>query len=345
MPSLEVRSCALGIALIIAGLAAAVPAAGSVPAPRALSEAERQGVALAMIYLRQGAAGWWPRLAAGAPLRALGREAALAEIGARAGPASGATWQLQTPGPRYRDGTVIFTVEFPSGVGETLFLDLTEEVGWKIVTVRALADPSLLPPAALASDDPPTPELGALLPLRTALAGVGGGDHRQLFRSLPKGGAVGRVALLWEAQHFLRQSQLDRVQKLLDGLPTPADDPLSGLLRARLAFARSQPEPAVERYGRLLTGSADYDALRQEAAEVALLMGLPLEAEAFLRRARESGSRRAEIYYFLALMAAQEERMDAAEGFFLTAWRLEPVPRKSLFSEPLLASLSARPEF
>ncbi len=85
-------------------------AAQSVAGPRPLGEAERQAVSLAMVYFEEGAAGWWQRLSTDAPLRELGQDAARLEIAVRAGPRTGATWELQTPAERYAENTAIFSI-------------------------------------------------------------------------------------------------------------------------------------------------------------------------------------------------------------------------------------------
>jgi hypothetical protein len=155
-------AAALLLALALTGAGPASPAAaggaakpglGVAPQPRELSEAERAAVELAAGYLDRGPEAWWDRLAAEAPLRRLGREAALEEIGVRAGPADGASWQLLTPGEKLGPRTAVFGVEFPSGLDETLVLRLVDEGGWKIADVRITAEP-------LAAA-PPRPDIGA----------------------------------------------------------------------------------------------------------------------------------------------------------------------------------------
>ncbi len=112
------------------------------PKPRQLSEAERAAVELVAAYFQGGPVAWWEELAADAPLRRLGREAAMREIGVRAGPADGATWQLLTPGPKLEPQTAVFGVEFASGLDETLVLRLVDQGGWKIAGLRISAEPA-----------------------------------------------------------------------------------------------------------------------------------------------------------------------------------------------------------
>lgn len=140
---------------LISALLAALGLAGSATAaedapfrPRPLSEAERRAVVLATAYLENGAPAWWDELSSDAPLRALGRETATAEMAVRAGPRQGARWQLQTPGLVHGEGAAVFTIEFPSGIDETLRLELVERGGtWRLHQVISLVDAEPIRPA------------------------------------------------------------------------------------------------------------------------------------------------------------------------------------------------------
>jgi hypothetical protein len=140
-------AAALLLALVLTGAAPGTASTGQsrpiveLPRPRELSEAERAAVELATAYFQGGPEAWWDSLAAGAPLRRLGRAAALEEIGVRAGPVDGVTWQLLTPGPKLEPQTAVFGIEFASGLDETLVLHLVDEGGWKIAGLRAGVDP------------------------------------------------------------------------------------------------------------------------------------------------------------------------------------------------------------
>ena len=156
--------------------------------PRELSEAELAAVQLATAYLDRGPAAWWERLSAGAPLRRVGRDAALAEIAVRLGPAEGATWQLLTPGPSFDRQTAVFGVDLASGLDETLILRLVEEDGWKIAEIRASFDPVETGPQSPAALSPrPAPE-------RPSPATASGGVPASLF-GLALAGAFGLTFL------------------------------------------------------------------------------------------------------------------------------------------------------
>lgn len=132
----RVIGCLVAI-LLLAG----APAMAKDPDPRAIYPAERAAAQLALDYLAEGAEAWWEKLAEDSQLKQLGREDALKEIEVRAGPPEGAIWQLQTPAPRYSFETAIFALEFPSGIEETLLLEMVDESGWKIARISSLVDP------------------------------------------------------------------------------------------------------------------------------------------------------------------------------------------------------------
>ena len=136
-PAAEAGPVAAGPAT--AGAAVAGPTAAG---PRPLTAAEQQGVELAVAYMVGGPAAWWPELARGSWLRALGRDAALAEIEARAGTPAEAHWTLQAVPAEVAAHGAVFSLEFPSGADDTLLIGLVEEGGaWKIDSLRVGAEP------------------------------------------------------------------------------------------------------------------------------------------------------------------------------------------------------------
>src|ERR1700726_4350103 len=127
---------------VLALPATASPAAEPKVGPQPLTAAERQGVQLALQYMAGGAAAWWPELARGSWLRALGQEAAIAEIETRAGPQAGSHWTLQAAPAEFAAHGAAFTIVFPSGADDTLLLELAEEGGaWRIASLRGSARP------------------------------------------------------------------------------------------------------------------------------------------------------------------------------------------------------------
>ena len=431
---------------LVPGRAGASPAgargdSGSLDAsvtPRELSEAERAAVDLAVAYLEKGPSAWWDHLAAGAPLRRLGRAEALDEIAARVGPSDGATWQLLTPG-RADPQRAMIGIEFPSGLDETLTLDLVNEGGWKLAGLSTTIDstapgaviPSPRPPAAAgasAADAAPAPNLKdadipAFLPLLslgvaafallagslggfllgragrigaatswgiTALVLLGGSLYlgwslggRRLaaapaagqVKATGRGGVGGLVQLrailaagtdraeiekrltaatvdaqqrdvqtLWRAQYLLGEGDLNGVDTILRGFPSPAPYPLAELLRARLAFRRLRRDETGWLYQTAIGRGHDDDGLRLEAAFASASTDAEDRAEGEFADMVNMGSRLAEPWYIAAQIAASQDRMDEAEGFLRLAWKLEPAPRADLFRNPLLSVLVARPK-
>jgi tetratricopeptide (TPR) repeat protein len=412
-----------------------MPAAGAArgaPAPagpRPLSDAERQGVIFAAEYLERGPAAWWDHLSRTSPLRRLGREAALAEIEVRAGSPAEAQWELQAAAPDLAASGAVFSVQFPSGLDDTLVLGLVPEAGgWKIDSLRISAEPvaasgeasaavttagpsgaaaarpwapsrrlavllrwplwtiggiaalgllllgaawdqrhrtgvvlgmavagSLIVGAALAAlvvprlgsrgpagaakGEPDSAELRSLLPLRRGLTQPGGTVPEAAPAVVRGPGAASRIASLWWAQHLLGRMDVQGVDRLLAGFPSPGSYPLAELLRARLAFLRLQELPTATAYQRAATVGAPQEALLSESAQAFLVLGFRGHAQAFLGQLRDLGSRRADTYLALAEMAVRDHRLGEGEELFRTAWRLQPIVRSEVMDRPALIAL------
>ncbi len=317
-------------------LALAVPGESQTRSePRPLSAAERQAVALAADYFAHGPEVWWDRLASTAPLRRLGRDAALAEIAVRTGPVQGAVWRLQTPAARHGGQVAIFTVAYPSGLDETLILELVDEDGFKIHRLRCLADPL--------TGAPSVERLAGLAPLREVLAGTRRDDPEPLLRQ-PRQGAAEIVAHLWGAQARLRKLDFEGARAALGRVPEDSPRPLVGLLRARLETVRRAPQRLAidQRYALAAEHGWDHDALRFEAAAAVYQLGDFYELTLGYQAMAAMGSRMAEAYYGLARAKAHTEE-PWAEWLLRTAWQLHPIERRRIFHDPALAYLSARP--
>ncbi len=136
------------------------------PAP--LTVEEQAGVAFALLYLKGGASAWQKALAKDSPWSSLKPAEARAEIAARVGPPDGTRWQLQHPGPNGAPNEAVFSIEYPSGMTETLWLDLVGEGGtFKLRRLRTLSEPWPLPPRE-------TPEFEHIAALPGAPRGVAG---------------------------------------------------------------------------------------------------------------------------------------------------------------------------
>lgn len=214
-------------------------------------------------------------------------------------------------------------------------------LGWGAVSRAARQEAAAA--AALEEKDVGFVRLARLSALRTALAA--GSDRAAIEKELsvvPSDPALRDVHDLWKAQLLLSEGDLAEVDALLKRFPERGPHPLAELLRARLAFRRLQRDltgRAYENAVRIL----DHDGLRLESALAQSLTDDGGGAEISISLMVEMGSRLSEAWYAGAQIAAGEERMEEAEDLLHHGWQLEPAPRESLFGEPLLAFLVARP--
>ncbi len=200
----------LGVAALTPRSAASAPGSNvrgpkvaATVAPAPLSAAERAGVDLAVQYLYAGPYAWQRRLSPDSPWKQLPPARAAAEIAARVGPPRAARWQLQRPGPLGEPEAVVFSVEYPSGMSETLWLDLVEgDDGFELRSVRTLSEPwpaldddgdseEELAGWRPANSRPPQPRAIGLVVAALALAAIARVVTR---RRLPRPGAVALAA-------------------------------------------------------------------------------------------------------------------------------------------------------
>lgn len=214
-------------------------------------------------------------------------------------------------------------------------------IGWGFVSRSAAENAAAA--AALQEKDVGFVRLAKLAPLRTALAL---GTHRAAIEkelaSVPSDPALRDVHDLWKAQFLLSEANLAEVDALLKRFPERGPHPLAELLRARLAFRRLQRDLTGSAYEQAVRG-LDHDGLRLEAAMAQSLTDDGGGAEIAISLMVEMGSRLSEAWYAAAQIAAGEDRPESAEDLLHHGWQLEPAPRESLFGDPLLASLVARP--
>jgi len=149
------------------------------------SDAERAAVSVIADYLTRGPQAVIDQLASTSPLRKLPPADALAEVEARMGPPAGSRWELQTVVPALKDKCAAFTVAFPSGIDDNVFLDLTSEGNnVRIENVRTLADPANVAPlfaAPAAHATTPAPDDQSRDGLTAATRGVVGSAVLVLF--------------------------------------------------------------------------------------------------------------------------------------------------------------------
>jgi tetratricopeptide (TPR) repeat protein len=114
---------------------------------RAISDAERAAVQDVAAFLSRGPVALQSELGSASPLRMLPLPEALTEIEARTGPATGAAWTLQTVVPALKDKTAVFMVNYPSGIDETVMMDMSRDGNaWRIADIRVLAQRSRTAP-------------------------------------------------------------------------------------------------------------------------------------------------------------------------------------------------------
>ena len=154
-PRFRLRRAVLCIALALAFWPTTLWSAETSYEPRPISDAERAAVETVLAFLETGPNAVLTRLSADSPLRALDSTRALDEIAVRMGPAEGSSWQLRTPGRNFEKNldVAVFTVEFASGIDDTILIHLSEEADgtWGIFQIRCTVDPRM--PISSAQDE------------------------------------------------------------------------------------------------------------------------------------------------------------------------------------------------
>jgi len=198
-------------------------------------------------------------------------------------------------------------------------------------------------PAANASLLPAAPSraiLGPLLALRRAVAQ--GGDVESAFKACDRGGGRGAVADLWKAQNDVLQMRVAEAKATLGAFPTP-DRPLAEVLRLNVAVLENDDIGAAVAFERAVNLGPGRDALWLDRADFLYSQGFQERAKASFERLAEIGSRRADVYYALASIAAGLGKADQAEAYLRTAWQMEPAERANLVETPMLWSVLRRP--
>jgi len=216
--------------------------------------------------------------------------------------------------------------------------------GWGWLLLSAPAAPAAQTAAPVKEGGPLT-RLGALAPLRAALAK--GTDQEEIDRLLaapPADPSHRDIRDLWKAQYLFTAADLAAVDAVIRRFPEPAPYPAVDLLRARLAFRRLQREGTGDLYDRAIRSGLDHDGIRLEAVFAQALTDDSQGAEVSVTLMTEMGSRLAQAWYAAAQLAVTQDKTEEAERLLRAGWQLEPAPRDELFGEPLLAFLVARPK-
>jgi hypothetical protein len=346
-------------------------------APRPISDAERAAVDLVANYLARGPAALHAALTPDAPLRALPREQAFAELAARTGPAPGSTWKLQTADSK---DEVAFHVTFPSGYDDALLFGMKEVDGaWRLHELRTIGEPSSMPTPTSRTIAVPLPVIAslglvALVALlatlrRVRFASIALAAFAALFlvslasRLIPQPRALPSVELRDAApvREALARGETVRMSAKLSTdarsiallwvlqsgreamIAGTAADPFAGL-----GAISATPLGQLVR-GRIAAGEdrrGDAATAFRTAASIAPLRddllseaAMATTDDSYLDRLVKLGSRDAATYYAVARREAAAGRMQRAEDAFRTAWTLEPLPREELIRDKQLLPL------
>jgi tetratricopeptide (TPR) repeat protein len=137
--------------------------------------------------------------------------------------------------------------------------------------------------------------------------------------------------------------RVEDVARALSAFPSPSQTPLAEILRARLAFFQAKEVDAVLAYENAIELGPGRDGLWLETASALETLGFDERAETYLRRLSRMGSRDANVYYSLAMLAASDNKEAAAEDALYRAWNLRPAERRTLFSAAALWSTLRKP--
>lgn len=186
------------------------------------------------------------------------------------------------------------------------------------------------------------PRLAPLLPLRRVIA-AGSGDVAAAYAQSPHLGEIGQIADLWKSQWDLQQLKIDEVKRTLARFPSPSDIPLTEILRGRIALIENDEVSSAVAYEHAVTLGPGRDGLWNEAAQALLALGYNDRAEGYFRRLERIGTREADIYYVLALLAAAKQHDEESETLLRQAWSLRPIERAELVEMGAFWSVLRRP--
>jgi len=144
---------------------------------RPLSEAERAATRIVADYLARGPQAVADQLAAASALKKMPAADALEEIEARMGPAADSSWELQTVVPAVAERAAAFSVDYPSGLDDSVVLEMTKEGSeYRVADIRILAQKSrtaqVFPPLPKETAAAVTPQTMQMPKSVTLLAGI-----------------------------------------------------------------------------------------------------------------------------------------------------------------------------
>ncbi|MGZ8832401.1 MAG: peptidase MA family metallohydrolase [Thermoanaerobaculia bacterium] len=200
-----------------------------------------------------------------------------------------------------------------------------------IKSAEPVAAASLLSPRPADS----YPRLGSLLPIRREMT-LGNADVRTLSKAGCREGTCADVATLWKAQLDLQQMRTAEAKAALAKFDSPSEIPLVEVLRGRVAVLEGNDTASVIAYENAVNLGPGRDALWYETAQALGSLGFDDRAETYFRKTARMGSRAADVYYMLSLLAASKHKDEDAEKYLAQAWSLQPVERSALLRTAVL---------
>lgn len=261
-------------------------------------------------------------------------------------PASSATPAIVTEAPRFRGFPIALFAAALSGVSA---LFARRRVVAKALLTAAvvligiasfLEKPQRVNAASVIAQRHGPPSLAPLLAYRRAIA-AGTTDTNRIYDHLDRADGRGAIADLWKLQSEL---QTHEIKSALDErFPSPSRVPLAEILRGRLALFENDEAASALAYEHAVSLGPGRDGVWYETAEALMALGYDTRAARYLERLARIGSRDANVYYALALLAARDGREEESERLLRQAWSMRPVERARLFAEGTLWSVLRRP--
>lgn len=269
------------------GLAAEAPSIN----PRPVSQAERAAVEFLVRYLEGDREAVWNAIEPGSPLHAMGRDAAMREIEARLGPPVGSEWELRTVVPSLADRVAVFGVSYPSGLDDTVSIELSPSRAIRRLTVFAepspFADPAMLQDRVTEEKKPEAVGdssraifilglVGLLVGLSAPLIRLG--SRRFAAAALFAGLALFAGAFAWEARSKPAAQQTVSQAKAA-AVPAPVRLGALAAMRQMMATSNSAdavaafqqlPQGEVREIAQLWRAQADLNAMRFAETEATL---------------------------------------------------------------------------
>jgi hypothetical protein len=340
--------------------------------PRAINPAERAAIGVVAELLVRGPEAIFDHLSPDAPLRALSREDALAELAARTGPTAGALWTLQAV-VAGNTSDVAFHVTYPSGFEDGLLFRMNDGGVHEVLTLAE--DPTWRAPIASPASEPPDVATRNKYLLTAAalalLCAFVASRSRVLAASAIRGAGIAMAGAFYRLRNpFVKiaqpvtfvelralaplrdqlarghQPQMPRalsdaareVARLWLGDPSSKNDnlPLAAILYARQAITQGKAAEAASAF----THAIEIQPLRDDlVVEAATSFGVSPAALPFLRDARFDESRDARLHYARAMRAVSDGDEVKGHEHFRIAWALKPIAREELLREPRLRPL------